>query len=290
QFEIPWKNSPHQTQIALNRLTRRQVGDWIKRGIGRKDVSDSLLGAILERTDGIPLFIEEFTKVLSESGALESKTLPESTSDWFKVIPTTLNDLLMARLDIMSSEKEVIQIASAIGREFSFELLSAASTHSVVDLTMEIEKLVKAEIVFQKGTGSNALYIFKHALLQDAAYRSMLSKKRQSCHQRIAKAIEEQFPSIVENQPELLAQHYGEASMPQQAIDYWTKAGQRAQSRSQNQEAIEHYRQGLAGVSQMSNAKNQDPKMLAAVELGLTVPLGVSLLAAKGYASPEAGP
>jgi serine/threonine protein kinase len=290
QFEIPWKNSPHQTQIALNRLTRRQVGDWIKRGIGRKDVSDSLLGAILERTDGIPLFIEEFTKVLSDSGALESKALPVTTSDWFKVIPTTLNALLMARLDSMSSEKEVIQIASAIGREFSFELLSAASTHSVVDLTMEIEKLVKAEIVFQKGTGSNALYIFKHALLQDAAYRSMLSKKRQSCHQRIAKAIEEHFPSVVENQPELLAQHYGEASMPQQAIYYWTKAGQRAQSRSQNQEAIEHYRQGLAEISQLSNAKNQDAKMLAVMELGLTVPLGVSLLAAKGYASPEAGP
>ena len=290
QFEIPWKNSPHQTQIALNRLTRKQVGDWIKRQVGRKDISDSLLGAILERTDGIPLFIEEFTKVLCDSGALEAKTLPETTSDWFKVIPATLNDLLMSRLDSMASEKDVIQIASAIGREFSFELLSAASTHSVVDLTMELEKLVKAEIVFQKGTGTNAVYIFKHALLQDAAYRSMLSKRRQGCHERIARALEEHFPSIAENQPELVAQHYSEAGLAQQAIAYWTKAGLRAQGRSQNQEAIEHFRHGLHWIQQLAATKSLDPASLAALELGMTVPLGVSLLAAKGYASPEAGP
>ncbi len=294
EFETPWKSKPHQTQIALNRLTKRQIGEMMRKRTKRKDIPEAILQQVIDRTDGIPLFIEEFTVVIVESGILDRADAGAEASSLLNVIPATLHDLLLARLDRMAADREVIQLAATIGREFSFELLSAVADAASIgsdaaniihDLHQELDKLVKAEILFQKGQAAEASYIFKHALLQDAAYRSMLTKKRQACHQRVAEVLETQFADIATSQPALLAHHFTEAGVTDKAIQYWQKAGQKSQEQSANLEAIQQFERGLALTMTLPTSPQRDM-----LELGLKLPLSAVLMGVQGYAAPEVEP
>ncbi len=285
EFETPWKSKPHQTQIALSRLTKRQVGEMMKKRTKRKDIPESILKQVIDRTDGIPLFIEEFTVVIVESGILDRADAGADAATLLNVIPATLHDLLLARLDRMAADREVIQLAATIGREFGFELLQASCSLSEADLQGELDKLVKAEILFQKGQGAEAGYIFKHALLQDAAYRSMLTKKRQASHHRIAESLEARFADIVNSQPALLAHHFTEAGVTDKASQYWLKAGQRSQEQSSNVEAIKHFKRGLELTVTLPASPQRDT-----LELGLNLPLSAVLMGVQGYAAPEVEP
>ena len=294
EFETPWKSKPHQTQIALNRLTKRQIAEMMRKRTKRRDIPEAILQQVIERTDGIPLFIEEFTVVIIETGILDRADAGADDSSLLNVIPATLHDLLLARLDRMDADREVIQLAATIGREFSFELLAAVADAASVgsgagnirhDLQRELDKLVRAEILFQKGQGAEAGFIFKHALLQDAAYRSMLTKKRQACHQRMAEVLEGRFADIVNSQPALLAHHFTEAGVTDKAIQYWLKAGQKSQEQSANVEAIRHFERGLALTMSLPESPQRDM-----LELGLKLPLSGVLMALHGYAAPEVEP
>ncbi len=285
EFETPWSSKPHQTQIALNRLTKRQIGEMMRKRTGRKDIPESIVNQVIDRTDGIPLFIEEFTVVIIESGILDSTDTEASTASLLNVIPATLQDLLLSRLDRMAADRDVIQFAATIGREFSFELLAAACDLPEADLHSELDKLVRAEILFQKGQRSEAGYIFKHALLQDAAYRSMLSTKRQACHQCIAEALESRFPQTAEAQPELLAHHFTAAGSTEKAVGYWLKAGLRSREQSAEIEAISHLTKGRKLVETLPESPERD-----GMELQILSPLGTAYIASRGYAAPEVGP
>ena len=285
EFETPWKSKPHQTQIALNRLTKRQIGEMMRKRTQRSNIPEAIVRQVIERTDGIPLFIEEFTVVILESGVLDRSDAGEDSSALLKVIPVTLNDLLLSRLDRMESDREVIQLAATIGREFDFGLLHACRNASRDRLHKELDKLVHAEILFAKGEGDSTSYMFKHALLQDAAYRSMLTKKQQQCHQRIAEVLESNFPDVVLGQPALLAHHFTEAGITETAIRYWLKAGLRSQEQSANVEAIRHFRYGIQLAMTLPPSPQRD-----AIELSIKLPLSAVLMAVQGYAAPEVEP
>ncbi len=285
EFETPWKSKPHQTQIALSRLTKRQIGEMMRKRTQRRDIPEAILQQVIDRTDGIPLFIEEFTVVIVESGILDRADAGADAASLLNVIPATLHDLLLARLDRMAADREVIQLAATIGREFRFELLAASCTLPAADLQQELDKLVKAEILFHKGQAAEASYIFKHALLQDAAYRSMLTKKRQACHQRIGEVLETLFADIAASQPALLAQHFTEAGVTDKAIQYWLKAGQKSQEQSANVAAIQQFERGLALTMTLPASPQRDM-----LELGLKLPLSGVLMALQGYAAPEVEP
>lgn len=282
EFETPWRSKPHQTQIALNRLTKRQVREMMRKRLGRSDFSDRIVDQIVERTDGIPLFIEEFSTVVADIDALEGGSISDERLS--QIIPTSLQDLLMARLDRLSSDWEVVQMASAIGREFTYELLAATSEATAAQLQEELGKLVDAEILFQKGKLPEASYIFKHALIQDSAYNSLLKKRRQQMHARIATALEGRFPEIAHRQPDLLAHHFTEAAQATQGVEYWLKAGIKAQTVSANVEAISHLRRGLELVRTLEPSPERDR-----VELSFQLTLGPILMATRGWSAPEVG-
>ena len=231
-----------------------------------------------------PLFVEEMTKAILESGHLKAVdghyALAGSLSTF--AIPATLQDSLMARLDRLVTAKGVAQFAAVIGRQFAYDLLQAVSQLDTVTLQRELGRLVEAEIVYQRGVPPQATYTFKHALIQDAAYESLLKSTRQHYHQRIAQVLEAQFPEIVKTQPELVAQHYTAAGCAAQAVPYWQRAGQRALQGSAYAEAIAHLTQGLAVLTRLP----ETPARLQQ-ELDLQVALGPALLATKGYAAPE---
>src|SRR5262249_35226170 len=167
----PWKGKTHQTQVALTRLTKRQIGEMMRAVTGKADIPQSVIDQVADRTDGVPLFVEEFTRVLTEGG------------NWTAgAIPATLQDLLLARLDRMASNKDVVQLGAAIGRTFSYEMLRAASELDEHALRAELDKLVGAGVLFPKGTPPRCTYTFKHALIQDAAYQSLVKKRRQQFH------------------------------------------------------------------------------------------------------------
>jgi tetratricopeptide (TPR) repeat protein len=282
EFETPWKSKPHQTQIALNRLTKRQIRDMMRKRLGRDTVPDLLVEQIAQRTDGIPLFIEEFSTLLAETGSLDEGSISESAIN--QVIPASLQDLLMARLDRMASDPEVIQLAAAIGREFSYALLSAASELKADQLQTELEKLVSAEVLFRKGEFPDASFIFKHALIQDSAYNSLLKKRRQGIHARIGAALETRFPEIVSHQPELVAHHFTEADIAAKGAEYWLKAGVKAQAISANVEAISHLTYGLKVLQSIPESSARDQ-----LELGFQLTLAPVLMAARGWSATEVG-
>ena len=282
EFETPWKSKPHQTQIALNRLTKKQIGEMMLKRTNRKQIPEMVLQRVIDRTDGIPLFIEEFTVVIEESGLLDRLETDQDRSTLLDIIPVSLNDLLLSRLDRMDANQDVIQMAATIGREFPFGLLHATCNLSKDELQRELEKLVHSEILFQKGDGDRASFIFKHALLQDAAYRSILIRKRQLGHKRIAEVLETQFPDIASGQPSLLANHFTLAGMHEKGIEYWGKAGLRSQEQSANVEAIRNFKQGIELIEKLPESPHRE-----ALELNLKLPLSAVLMAVQGYASPE---
>ncbi len=286
EFRTPWAALSHQTSLALNRLTKRQVGELMRKKTG-SNLPDTVVDQIYDRAGGVPLFIEEFTTMVQESGVLNNvgdsgtriKTLTA------REIPATLQDLIMARLDRMEGDREVAQLAATLGREFSYELLAAVTSADKSTLDTELAKLVQAEILYEKSRPPRSIYIFKHALLEDALYNALIKSKRQQFHGRIAQVLEAQFPQIVETQPELLAHHFTEAGLIERSIGYWLAAGLRAQEQFANIEAISHLTKGLELLATLAESPGRDIN-----ELALLNPLGSVYQAALGYAAHEVGP
>jgi class 3 adenylate cyclase/tetratricopeptide (TPR) repeat protein len=284
EFETSWKSKPHQTAVALNRLTKRQIGQMMRKCTRRTEIPEAVIEQIVDRTDGIPLFIEEFSNSVVESGLLDQSEASRIVASLPRLIPATLNDLLLSRLDRMEANQEVIQLAATIGREFSYRLLAVACGLPDEQLRRELEKLVQAEILFQKGRGTESAFIFKHALLQDAAHGAMLSRRRQACHLRIAQVLEAEFPEITAAQPALLAQHFTEAGNIERAIEYWLRAGRHSAATCAVPEAIEQFDRGLHLVRLLPESSRRDE-----LELSYQLPLGGVLVQAKGYGAAEPG-
>jgi TOMM system kinase/cyclase fusion protein len=285
-FQPTWSHRSYLTEITVNRLSHIQVEQIVTRMTEGKTFPPEVLTQIVEKTDGVPLFVEEMTKAILESGYLTDTDGHYELTGSFAAfaIPTTLQDALMARLDRLVTAKAVAQYAAVIGRQFSYTLLQAVSQLDETMLQHEMGRLVEAEIVYQRGVPPQATYVFKHALIQDTAYESLLKSTRQHYHQRIAQVLAAQFPETAETQPELLAHHYTEAALPEQAIPYWHTAGQKASERSAHVEAIAHLTTGL----ELLQTLLETPERLQQ-EVDLLITLGVSLRATQGSAAPEVG-
>ena len=207
---------------------------------GDNPLPKEVVQQIVGKTDGVPLFVEELTKTVVVESEGRFAIRP-----YVLGIPATLQDALMARLDRLGAAKEIAQLGATIGREFSYELLHAVSLVDEEGLQHGLKQLVEAELVYQRDMPPQATYLFKHALIQDTAYQSLLKSKRQQYHRQIATKLKEQFPQTVETQPELMAHHYAEAGLDEQAIPYWQQAGQKAGQRSAHVEAISHLTKAL---------------------------------------------
>jgi class 3 adenylate cyclase/predicted ATPase len=280
----PWPSFPHVTALTLNRLARRAAAALVGQTSGGRRLPPALMEAIVAKTEGVPLFIEELTKTVLESGML--RNTPEGlalvASRGALVIPASLQDSLMARLDHLASAKDLVQIGAAIGREFSYELLNAVAAREPADLDQALARLVKSELVFQRGTPPEAVYAFKHALVQDVAYNSLLKSRRSELHGRIAAVLEGRFADLVTRQPELLAHHLTAAGLADRAIDFWLRAGQLAVGRSANREAISH----LTTALEMLGTRPPTDEQLRR-ELEVQIALGPPLTATRGFAAPE---
>ncbi len=243
----PWTSYPHMTSLTLNRLGRRHSTEMIAAVAGGKPLPEEVLAQIWAKTEGVPLFVEELTKTVLESGLLADAgdryvltgPLPPLA------IPATLQDSLMARLDRLAPVKEVAQIGAVIGREFSYPLLAALSPLDETALQDALSHLVGSELVFRRGTIPDAIYSFKHAFVQDAAYASLLKSRRQQLHAEVAQVLADRFPEITTTQPEIIAHHLTEGGLTEQAIDRWQRAGQLAAERSADAEAAAHYNRAL---------------------------------------------
>jgi predicted ATPase len=265
-------------------LSRHQGEQIAEQVAGGKKLPAKVLDQIVEKTDGVPLFVEEMTNAVLESGLLKEGNGHYALAGAITAlaIPATLQDSLMARLDRLGTVKGITQIGATIGRQFSYVLLQAVSQLDESTLQRELGRLVEAEIVYQRGLPPQAYYFFKHVLIRDAAYESLLKSTRQYYHQQIAQVLEAQFPELAEAQPELLGHHHTEAGLPEQAVTYWQQAGERAVERSAQTEAIRHLTKGLELVSTLPDT----PARLHR-ELSLQITLGASLMATKGYAAQE---
>jgi len=284
EFTPPWPSRPHLTSLTLTRLPRPQVEHMVASLAGAKALPRDVMQQVVAKTDGIPLFVEELTKTVLESGLLrEHAGHYELTGPLPALaIPATLQDSLMARLDRLSAVKTVAQLGATLGRQFAYDLLQAVSPLDEDTLQQGLRQLVEAELLYQRGTPPRATYMFKHALIQDAAYQSLLRSTRQHYHQRIVQVLEAQFAEIVETQPELLAHHCTEAGFSAQAVPYWQRAGERAVAHSAYVEAIAHLTQGLAILKTLPDTPER-----AQHELILQTILGPALMATKGYGAPE---
>jgi len=284
EFHPPWPLRAHVTLLTLSRLAHPQAALMMRRMTGDRTLPMEIVQQVVAKTDGVPLFVEELTKTVLESGFLrEANGAYELTAPLPPLaIPATLHDSLMARLDRLSTVKTVAQLSATIGRMFAYEVLQAVAPLDEATLQEGLRHLVEAELVYQRGLPPQATYMFKHALIQDAAYQSLLRRTRQQYHQRIAQVLAAQFPDMVDAQPELLAQHYTEAGQSTRAITYWQRAGERALQRSANLEAISHLTKGLEVLKTLPDS----PERLQH-ELDLQITLGQALAVTKGYAAPE---
>jgi class 3 adenylate cyclase/predicted ATPase len=286
EFQPPWVGQPRVMLLALNRLDGRDRIALVEQIAGRKPLPVEVVSQIADRTDGVPLFVEELTKNVLESGVLREepdryvldRKLPPLE------IPATLQDSLMARIDRLAPVRLVAQIGAAIGREFSYALLRAVSPLSGGELEAALARLVSAELVFQRGATPEAVYTFKHALVQDAAYGSMLRSSRRQLHAQIADALETHFPELMSIQPELLAQHYAEAGLIEQSVTYWGRAGQKSTASSAMAEAAAQFQKGLDQLELLPETPERQRQ-----ELEFCSSLGATLRFVKGQAAPEMG-
>ncbi|MCZ6871972.1 MAG: AAA family ATPase, partial [bacterium] len=284
-FKPPWPSRSHLTPITLNRLERPQVEALIVHLAGSKTLPGEVAEHLVNKTDGVPLFIEELTKMVLASDLLREEvdqyvlTGPLLTM----AIPDTLQDSLMARLDQLSAAKEIAQLGAVLGREFSYHMLQALSDVDETTLQEELDQLVQAELLYQRGRPPRSRYIFKHALIQDAAYASLLKRTRQQLHQRVAEGLEAMFPEITATQPELVAHHYTEAGGYEPAVTYWQHAVERARQRQALVETVEHCNRGLALLSELPETHDHIQQ-----EIVLQVALGTSLQATTGFGATEA--
>ncbi len=287
EFAAPWTGQPHVTMLALNRLGRRDGTLLVERLIGNAGLPADLIDEIVERTDGVPLFLEEVTKVVIETAGgsdAAARGMLAAIPGARLAVPATLQASLMARLDRLGlAAREVAQIGAAIGREFSYELLSAVAPRGEAETQAALARLVAAGLVFQRGTPPAAEYQFKHALVQDTAYGTLLRSPRQALHGRIAAAIGERSPDVAERQPDLLAYHCSEAGQPERAASHWLDAGRRAAARSANVEAIAHLSRGVAALAPLAETPER-----ACQELALQLALGPAVMSTRGFGAPEA--
>jgi class 3 adenylate cyclase len=283
EFEPPWIGRPYVTALTINRLAQRDIEAMIDRVVGNKLIPANVRQDIIERTDGIPLFVEEMTKAVLEAGSEEeaqrtAATVPSTAL----AVPASLHASLMARLDRLGPAKEVAQIGAAIGREFSHALLAAVTQKPEAELGEALNALTSAGLLFRQGIPPHASYLFKHALVQDAAYGTLLREPRRALHARIAETLEDQFAEIAENQPELLARHCTEAGLTEKAASLWGKAGLRSLSRSALVEATEQLAHALAQIAILPGTP-----ALRHEEIKLQVALANALMHTKGYAAAE---
>jgi predicted ATPase len=283
-FQPSWSHRSYVSEITVNRLSPTQVAQIVTCMTDGKTLPQEVLGQIVEKTDGVPLFVEEMTKAILEAGYLKEVHGHYELTGSLRAltIPVTLQDSLMARLDRLVTAKGIAQLAAALGRQFAYALLQRVSQVDAMTLQRALGRLVDAELVFQRGVPPQSTYVFKHALIQDAAYASLLKSTRQHYHQQIAQVLEAQFPETAETQPELLAHHYTEAALPEKAVPNWHHAGQRASERSAHVEAIAHLRTGLALLQTLPETPGRVQR-----EVDLLIALGASLIAVKGYAASE---
>ncbi len=283
EFNPPWKNWSHLTQLTLYRLGQWQTQAMIEAVTHGKTLPAELLHQLVAKTDGVPLFVEEFTKMVLELGLVQEQAGHYALAGPLPrlVIPATLQESLMARLDRLATVREVALLGATIGREFSYELLRVISPLDEAALQHDLARLVEAELLYQRGIPPQATYTFKHTLIQETAYRSLLRSQRQRYHQQIAQLLAGRFPDIAQTQPELVAHHYTAAGMAEQAIGYWQQAGERATARSAPVEAIGHLTQAITLLKTLPNTGER-----ARQELSLQIALGAPLLMTKGYASP----
>lgn len=284
EFAPPWRGGSRITAHPLGRLTRRQSAALAERVTGGKALPPEVLEEIVARTDGVPLFVEELTKTVLESGLLRDAGDRYVTTGPLPppAIPSTLHDSLMARLDRSAPMREVAQVGAAIGREFPHDLLAAVAPTGAAALDAALAELVASGLVTRRGTPPQAVYTFKHALVQDAAYQSLLKGKRRPLHGHVADVLERRFPGTAEAQPELLARHFAEAGLPARAVGYWRQAGERALARSGTKEALAHLASGLAALEGLPPGAES-----LRLEVELRLALGQTLRAAKGTAAPE---
>ena len=284
EFVPSWGRYTHITTYTLNRLTRRQVVAMVERIAGCTQLPAALVEQIVTKTDGIPLFVEELTKTALESACLQDDESSDPLAGLSQPLslPTTLQDALMARLDRLPSAREIAQVAAVLGREFAYDMLRAIVPMDGAALQHGLAQLVQVELLHQRGHPPRAHYLFKHALVQEAAYASLLRRRRREVHQAIAQVLERQFPETVETQPELVAHHYTAAGRMQEAMGYWQQAGQSALARSAYTEAAHHLRTGLAVLGTLPEAPERMQH-----ELAMQTNLGSALIATQGHAHEE---
>ncbi len=273
EFRAPWPMRTHHSQLTLNRLSSRNVREMVALVAARNALPSESVDAVVERAVGVPLFIEELTRAVLESGSLGITS---------REIPATLHDLLMARSDRLGAAKEVVQVGAVIGSEFSYRLLHAVRPMPDQDLQAAIQSATDAELIYVRGMPPDANYLFKHALIRDAAYGALLRSRRKQLHSRIAEVLRQQFSERATSAPELLAHHYTEAGLFEEAIPCWQRAGQLAIARSANTEAISHITKGLELIKLLPDGPERIQQ-----ELTLQTILGPAFIAAKGYAAPE---
>ena len=282
----PWPQRSHMIPITLNRLERPEVETMVGHLAGGRALPGEVVDHIVAKADGVPLYVEELTKAILGSGVLEARAdayvLRGALAQLH--IPETLQDSLMARLDRAPRLREVAQLGSVLGREFAYDMISALAGIEEEMLQSGLGQLVVDELLYQRGRPPRSRYLFKHALIQDAAYQSLLKRTRQQYHQQVANLLEDRFAEVASTQPELVAHHYTEANCPAQAIAYWLRAGGAAASRSANVEAIDQFRQGLALVEALSDMRERAER-----ELDLQMALGPALFATKTYSHPDIG-
>jgi tetratricopeptide (TPR) repeat protein len=283
EFQPSWSGQSQVTVLVLNRLDREQGATLVREVVGAAALPADVVAEIVKRTDGVPLFVEEMVKAILEGGYAGTASPRVGTPA--ANVPATLHASLMARLDRLGSgARELAQVGAVLGREFSYELLAAIAQRNAAELDAALDQLVVAGLAFRRGAPPQATFIFKHALVQDAAYGTLLRGQRQKLHERVAQLLEEWWPETAETQPELLAHHCAQAGLAERAIAYYTRAGQRAVARSAMAEAISQLRKGLELLTSLPDAASRQRR-----ELELQIALGRALIAAQGYGVPEVG-
>ena len=271
EYEAPWVGQSHATVMAVNRLSKRLCGEMAQSVAAEMKLPDEVLNDIVAKTDGVPLFVEELTKTILGGDSSET-------------VPATIQASLTARLDRLGPAREVAQVGAVIGRSFTYELLGGVSKAAHGDIDAALIKLEEAGLAIRRGSPPHATYTFKHALVQDAAYESLLKSARRSLHARVAEVMEETSPGVAETQPELLAHHYTEAGLTERALDYWQRAGQRALERSAHFDANAHAERGLSLLDAVADEQDRGRR-----EIRLQNTLGAAVTQTRGYAAPEAG-
>jgi class 3 adenylate cyclase/predicted ATPase/tRNA A37 threonylcarbamoyladenosine biosynthesis protein TsaE len=283
EFQPPWIGLSHVTAVTINRLGRLQIDAIIDRIVGNKYLPPNIREDVIDRSDGIPLFVEEITKAVLEADSEdEARRTAAAIPSPKLAIPATLHASLMARLDRLGSAKEVAQIGAAIGREFSHALIEAVTRKSQVELETALHRLIAAGLLFRQGVAPHATYLFKHALVQDAAYGTLLREQRRSLHADVAEVLETRFADAVERQPEVLARHYTEAGQIENAARFWGRAGYRSLERSAVVEASEQLARALCQTASLPSTPTLRPERIK-----LQVAAANALMHVKGYAAPE---